>query len=66
MNSEIDYKKIFLEKVIEAKWCQKGAKIPPPKTLIFVCQSLRTSLLCIVGQLAEGGSVAVAIVVIDM
>ena len=32
----------------------------------WVCESLRTSLLCIMGEFAGGGSVAVAVGVSDM
>ena len=37
----------------------KGAKVAPQKNMIFL--SLQTSLLCIVGELGDGGSMAVAV-----
>ena len=73
LESKINYKNIHLRKTMKAKWCQnlqlwlrKGAKIAPQKKSRFcVFWSLQRSLLCIVGELAEGGSVAVAVGVSD-
>ena len=44
---------------------QKWASITPQKKVDLVCWSLQTSLLRIVGELAEGGSMAVAVGVSD-
>ena len=50
-----------------AMFAQKGAKIALQSKVDFLFfKSLQTSLLCIVGELAEGESVAVAGGVCDM
>ena len=58
--------------VMKAKWCQhlqffsqKGAKRVLQKKF-FVFRSSQTSLLYIVGKLAEGGSLAVPVGISDM
>ena len=60
--------------VTKAKWYQyfqfylkRGLKWPSRKKVFFLfcCWSFLTILLCIVGELAEGGSVAVAVGVND-
>ena len=64
------YKKISYIKVIKGEWFQNlpfwirnGLKLTRKKN---ICRSLSSILLCIVGELAGGGSVAVAVGVTDM
>ena len=54
---------------MRGKWSQNvGSEIVlnPPLKKIFFSRSLQSILLCIVGELAGGGSVAVAVGVSDM
>ena len=65
--------KYFLEKSNESKvqlefsiFYQKRAKLAQPKKDDFVLTVFQTNQLCIVGELAEGGSEAAAVCIIYM